>query len=54
VENLAGRINYEQEYERRRGRGRLAQTGKTRKRGTKITFKLMRKFRPVEFSFESY
>src|SRR6266581_2597458 len=44
---------YEQEYVRGVAEGRLEQTGKTRKRGTKITFKPDSQiFDTVEFSFD--
>ena len=46
-------LTYEQEYERGVAVARLAQTGKTRKRGTKITFKPDAQiFDQVEFSFD--
>src|SRR5213596_3588258 len=46
-------LTYEQEYERGIPTARLEQTGKTRKRGTKITFKPDSQiFDTVEFSFD--
>src|SRR5206468_4337189 len=46
-------LTYEQEYERGIPVARLEQTGKTRKRGTKITFKPDSQiFDTVEFSFD--
>jgi DNA gyrase subunit B len=46
-------LTYEQDYERGIPVGRLEQTGKTRKRGTKITFKPDPQiFDTVEFSFD--
>jgi DNA gyrase subunit B len=46
-------LTYEQEYERGIPVARLEQTGKTRKRGTKITFKPDPQiFDTIEFSFE--
>jgi DNA gyrase subunit B len=46
-------LTYEQEYVRGVAEGRLEQTGKTRKRGTKITFKPDPQiFDTIEFSFD--
>src|SRR5947208_9913363 len=46
-------LNYEQEYERGIAAARLEKTGKTRKRGTKITFRPDSQiFDQVEFSFD--